>query len=72
MLNKQGQTIYGKNYIQKESSKRFFNGTPISITGRIGYGIVSLHGSYQVTSVLREGFGADMNRFTMGFTISGL
>jgi hypothetical protein len=72
LVNRQGQSLYGKNYIQKESSKRFFNGTPIAITGRVGYGIVSLHGSYQVTSVLREGFGADMNRFTVGFTISGL
>lgn len=67
-----GGSVYGAGYIEKHSSKRFFNSTDLSITGRAGYGIFSLHGAYQVTGVLREGYGPVMNKVSIGFTISGL
>lgn len=72
LVNKFGQSVYGKSYIQKESFRKYFNPTAIALTGRIGYGIFSLQGSYQVTSVLREGAGPAMNRYTIGVAISGL
>jgi hypothetical protein len=71
-VNKNGQSIYGTSVIEKEYSRKFMNATNVSITGRIGYGILSLHGAYQVTGVLRDGAGANMNRISIGLTVSGL
>lgn len=72
LQDKSGQSIYGDKYIIKESSKQFFNGTKLSLTGRIGYGIVSLHYAYQLTSLLKDGAGPDMHTHSIGITLSGL
>jgi len=71
-VNKNGQTIYGNTYVQKESNKRFLNGTSLALTGRFGYGILSLDASYYILGVLKDGTGPVMNRYTFGLTISGL
>ncbi|MEI6264199.1 MAG: outer membrane beta-barrel protein [Sphingobacteriia bacterium] len=71
-VNRNGQSIYGTSFIEKEQSKKFFNGTSLAVTGRIGYGIIGLQGSYNVLGVLRDGSGATMNRFSVGISISGL
>lgn len=70
--NKNGASIYGPGYVVKESNKRFFNGTMLAVTGRIGYGIVSLDAGYQINSVLKDGVGPSMNKFSIGLTFSGL
>lgn len=67
-----GASIYGKTYIEKQDNKRFFNSTDVALTGRVGYGILSLDMGYQVTGVLRDGFGPVMNKVSVGLTISGL
>jgi len=67
-----GNSIYGPAYIKKENDKKFFNGTFISATARIGYGNISLNAEYQITSVLKQGFGPDMRTLSIGITISGL
>jgi hypothetical protein len=72
LVNKNGQTIYGNTYVQKESNKRFLNGTSLAVTGRFGYGIVSLDASYSILGVLKDGTGPTMNKYTFGLTISGL
>jgi len=69
---KNGASIYGPGYIIKESDKRFFNGTMLAVTGRIGYGILSLDAGYQFNGVLKDGVGPTMNKFSLGITISGL
>jgi hypothetical protein len=69
---KNGASIYGPGYIAKESDKRFFNGTMLALTGRIGYGIISLDAGYQFNGVLKDGVGASMNKFSLGITLSGL
>jgi hypothetical protein len=69
---KNGQSIYGNGYIEKQSSKRFINGTMLALTGRIGYGIISLDAGYQLNTVLRDGAGPSMRKFSLGITISGL
>ena len=71
-MNSAGNSIYGKSYIVKESNKRFFNATDITLTGRAGYGIFSFDVGYTVTGVLRDGYGPVMNKFSAGITISGL
>lgn len=60
------------NYIEKENSKQFINGTRFTGTARVGYGIISVFGTYQLNGLLKEGAGADMKLFQIGLTISGL
>ncbi len=68
--DKSGNTI--NNYVMKESSKRFFNKQRLSGMVRVGYGHVSLYGSYQFTPVLRDGLGPQVRPFSFGLTLSGL
>lgn len=72
LVTKTGASVYGNGYIEKESSKRFFNGTMLAVTGRIGYGIISLDAGYQFNGVLKDGAGPSMNKFSLGITFSGL
>lgn len=67
-----GRSIYAKNYIQKESDKHFINSTRFALTGRIGFGHISLDGSYQVTSFLKTGAGPVIHPVSIGLTLSGL
>jgi Outer membrane protein beta-barrel domain len=72
LQNNQGGSIFGQNYISKEYSKRFINGTRLSVGGRVGYGNVSLHGDFAITPVIRDGFGPAMNSYSIGLCFSGL
>ena len=73
-----GKTLQDKNgttlnaFVQKENSKRFFNTTHFMATARVGYGIFSLFGSYQLNKLLKEGAGPDIKLYQVGLTISGL
>jgi hypothetical protein len=73
-----GKNLYDKNnnlvnsYTEKENSKRFINGTRFTATARIGYGILSLFGTYQLNNVLKDGAGPDMKLYQVGITLSGL
>lgn len=68
--NKNNQVINA--FTQKESSKKYFNGTRLMGTARIGYGIFSIFGAYQITNVLKDGAGADMKTVQIGISLSGL
>lgn len=68
--NKNGNTI--NSYTMKEASKRFFNTTRLVGTARVGLGYFSLYGSYQITTLFKEGVAADIRPFSIGLTISGL
>ncbi len=71
LQNSSGGTI--NSYIEKESSKKFFNSTRLAGTFRIGYGIFGLYGAYQITSLLKTGVGPDTVRpYSIGIYISGL
>ncbi|MCK9404075.1 MAG: PorT family protein [Chitinophagaceae bacterium] len=72
LVNKSGTSLYGTTYIEKESNKKFFNGTMLALTGRVGYGLISLDAGYQFNGVLKDGVGPAMNKFSLGVTISGL
>ncbi len=60
------------NYIQKESSKRYFNGNRLMVTGRIGYGFIGAFVAYQVNNFIKEGQGPNIHPYSIGLTISGL
>ncbi|MDQ3276817.1 MAG: PorT family protein [Bacteroidota bacterium] len=70
LKNRAGNTI--NDYTDKEKSKRYFNTTRLSVTGRIGYGHFSLFGTYGLTPVFKEGVGPKMNTLSLGLTLSGL
>lgn len=70
LQNKGGNTI--NDYIDKEKSKRYFNTTRLSLTGRIGYGHFTAFGSYALTPVFKEGVAPKMNTLSIGLTLSGL
>jgi hypothetical protein len=72
LVTKSGSSVYGPGYVVKESNKRFFNGTMLALTGRIGYGFISLDAGCQFNNVLKEGTGAGMHKFSIGVTFSGL
>jgi hypothetical protein len=73
-----GKEVEDKNnhtiasYSQKESSKAYINSTRFMATARVGYGIFSIFGSYQLNNILKDGTGADMKLYQIGLTISGL
>lgn len=60
------------DYIEKQYSKRFFNSSRFSGTVRIGYGVFSVFGTYQINSLFKEGLGPDVRPWTIGLTLSGL
>ncbi|MFM8592476.1 MAG: outer membrane beta-barrel protein [Sphingomonadales bacterium] len=70
LQNRNGNLI--NDYVVKESSKRFINGTRIAGTLRVGMGRFSLFSSYQLTPVIRDGFGPAVRTFSTGIAISGL
>jgi len=73
--NKDLQTSSGSNigdYMIKEYSKKYFQTTRLVGTARVGLGHFSLFGTYQITSLFKEGVAADMRPFTIGLTLSGL
>ncbi|MEO9023109.1 MAG: outer membrane beta-barrel protein [Ginsengibacter sp.] len=70
LVDKNGQVLNG--YTEKVSSKRFINGTHFMATARVGYGVFSIFGSYQLNNLLKDGMGPNMKLFQVGITLSGL
>jgi len=68
--NKGGNTV--NDYKVKEFSKKFFNKNRLAATARLGYGHFSLFGSYQITTLFKEGEGPAVRPLTVGLTLSGL
>ncbi len=60
------------DYVVKESSSRFINGTRLSGTLRVGVGRFTVFSSYQLTPVIRDGFGPAVRTLSTGIAISGL
>jgi len=68
--NKSGNSL--GDHVLKESSKKFFNRNRLCLTARAGYSYFSLFGSYQVTTLFKDGEGSVARPFTVGITLSGL
>jgi Outer membrane protein beta-barrel domain len=60
------------SYTEKQTSKRFFNSNRFVATARIGYGVFSIFGTYQLNPLFKEGLGPDVRPYTIGVTLSGL
>jgi hypothetical protein len=59
-------------YIAKEKDKKYINNTRVTDTMRVGYGNVTLFGSYTLTDLFKEGQGPRVKPFSVGLTLSGL
>jgi hypothetical protein len=64
-------TAFNKNSY-KVNSKNYISGTRLAATVRFGYGIYSVFGTYNFTSVFKDGAAADIKGGQVGFCISGL
>ena len=70
LQNSAGNKLNG--FTVKESSKSYFNTTRIAATARVGYGIFSLFGAYNITGIFKDGVAPDTKLVQVGITISGL
>jgi hypothetical protein len=70
LLSASGSTLNA--YLEKENSKRFINSTHFMATARLGYGVFSLFGSYQLNRFLKDGAGPNLKLYQIGLTVSGL
>ena len=70
LLNKNNISL--NSYTEKENSKKYFSSTRFMGTARIGYGIVSLYGAYQLGNVLKDAAGPPMKLYQVGISFSGL
>ncbi len=60
------------SYIEKENNKKYFSGSRFMGTARVGYGVFSLFGAFQLNNLLKDGAGAPMKVYQVGITLSGL
>ena len=73
-VDKNEKTITGfsDKFVQKQKDKYFFNGNRFVGTMRVGYGNLSLFGSYNLGTFVKEGLGPNVKPFSIGLTLSGL
>lgn len=70
LQNKSGTEL--NDFVMKESSKRFFNKNRLSGMVRAGMGHFTLFGSYQFSTLFKDGLGPEVRPYTVGLTLSGL
>jgi hypothetical protein len=70
LLNNANQSI--NNYIEKQSSKTYFNGTRLVPTIRVSKGPVGIYAQYQVTSFTKTATASAIYPFEVGIVLSGL
>jgi len=73
-VDKNGSLITGfdDKYVRKDKDKFFFNGNRLVGMMRIGYGNLTVFGTYQIGSLIKEGLGPQVKPYTIGLTLSGL
>jgi hypothetical protein len=59
-------------YIYKEKETKYFQGTRVVGTMRVGYGNFSIFGTYTLTNFFKEGSGPTVRPFSIGLSLSGL
>ena len=60
------------NYIEKESSKAFFNTPKFEPTIRVSKGVVGIFGQFQINSPIKASAGPAVFPFSTGIVLSGL
>jgi hypothetical protein len=59
-------------YFQKIKDKKYFNSSRFVLTGRVGYGNMSIFGTYTVTDFFKQGYGPAVHPYSFGLCLSGL
>jgi hypothetical protein len=59
-------------YIEKESSTTYFNSVRAVGTARVSWGFIGVFGTYQLTPLIKNGFGPTVNPYSIGIVLSGL
>jgi hypothetical protein len=59
-------------YIEKKSSKQFFNGGRIVGTARVSWGFIGVFGTLQLTPLIKNNAGPTVNPYSIGIVLSGL
>lgn len=72
LVDANGRSVYGDKYINKEQVKNFINSNRFAATARFGYGILSIDGSYQLNTYLKQNAGPAFHPYSIGLTLSGL
>jgi hypothetical protein len=70
LVSGSGQTL--GNYIEKESSKQFFNTPQFVPTLRVSKGVVGVFGQIQLNSPIKASAGPSVFPFSAGIVLSGL
>ena len=65
-------SVGGSLFKEKVAGKKFISPWNFAATARIGYGHISLFGSYNITNVFRDANGPELTPFSMGICLSGL
>ena len=65
-----GQTL--GNYIEKESSKEFFNSPKLAGTLRVSKGFIGVFGQFQANTLIKASAGPSVFPFSFGVVLSGL
>ena len=68
--NQAGQEI--NQFIEKESSTRFFNTGRIVGTARVSYGFIGVFAQLQLTPLISSNAGPSVNPYSIGIVLSGL
>jgi hypothetical protein len=70
LQNSAGQTL--NTFIEKESAKKYFNGTRFAATARISYGVFGIFGQYSLTQFIKGTYGPAIYPYSIGICFSGL
>jgi hypothetical protein len=65
-------SVGGSLFKEKVSGRKFLSPWNFAATARVGYGHLSIFGSYNITNVFRDTNGPELTPFSMGICISGL
>lgn len=66
------RTVDGSKVIDKVNTKRFLESWRFAGTARIGWGNVTLLGTYNLNTLFKEGQGPDITPYSIGICLTGL
>lgn len=65
-------SVDGNKVVEKTNTKRYLEKWRFAATARIGYGNVTLFGSYNINTLFKEGSGPDITPYSVGICLTGL
>lgn len=69
---KSSRTVDGTKVVEKVNTKRYLDKWRFAATARVGWGNVSVFGSYNLNTLFKEGSGPGVVPYSIGICLSGL